>query len=205
MIPYGCITTKAFSGLVAGLAAGQTLTITRAMVGSGCPQTLEEMAALEDLVQPVAAAVSTRPVRQEDAVALTIEYRSDLNGGLKTGFDLSEFGIFAQDGEQEVLILYGTLGEHPQWVEAYTPGGSVDTRRYPCTIPISRDLTVTINYSAAAFVTAEEADEMLSAHNHAPDAHPELQAVMGGYFEEAEPGEARPNSLYGDVIFDFEL
>lgn len=54
-------------------------------------------------------------------------------------------------------------------------------------------------------VSREELSDALSAHDHAPDAHPELQAVLGGYFEEAEPGEARPNSLYGDVIFDFEL
>ena len=51
---YGFTPTTAGRGLMASLLAGQTLTITRAMVGSGKPDSLEAMAGLTDLVAPVA-------------------------------------------------------------------------------------------------------------------------------------------------------
>ena len=52
---YGFTPTTAGRGLIASLLAGETLTITRAMVGSGKPDSLEAMAGLTDLVAPVAA------------------------------------------------------------------------------------------------------------------------------------------------------
>lgn len=111
---YGFTPTNAGRGLIASLLAGQTLTITRAMVGSGKPDSLEAMAALTDLVAPVAQATSTTPIRTEDAVSLTVEYRSDMNGGLQEGFAINEYGLFAKTAESaETLIFYGCLGDHP--------------------------------------------------------------------------------------------
>ena len=79
---YGFTPTNAGRALIAGLLAGETLTITKTMVGSGKPASLDAMAALTDLVEPVAQATSTTPVHSANAVTLTVEYRSDLNGGL---------------------------------------------------------------------------------------------------------------------------
>ncbi len=161
-IPYGFTPTSAGRALIAGLLTGETFTISRVMVGSGKPASLEEMAALSDLVEPIAEATSSKPIRSGDTTNLTVEYRSDLNGGLQTGFWLSEFGIFARDGEQEILAFYGCLGEFPQWVGAYTPGVAPDIRRYPCSIPISGGVNVQIDYHAAAFITSEEAAALLA-------------------------------------------
>ena len=160
---YGFTPTNAGRGLIASLLAGETLTITRAMVGSGKPDSLAAMAALTDLVAPVALATSTTPVRTEDAVSLTVEYRSDMNGGLKEGFAINEYGLFAKTAESaETLIFYGCLGDHPQWVYPYTTGVAPDVRDYPVTIQISSEVSVQIDYHAAAFITSEEAAALLA-------------------------------------------
>ena len=118
---YGFIITAAGRRILAGLLAGQTLTLSRIMVGKGNISSVEEMARLTDLVQPVAEATSTVPAvsAEGDSVSFIVEYRSDLNGGLKEGFWLSEFGVFAQNPgrpEEDVLIYYATLGDFPQYV-----------------------------------------------------------------------------------------
>ena len=161
---YGFTPTTAGRGLLASLLAGQTLTITRAMVGSGKPDSLEAMAGLTDLVAPVARATSTTPVRTGDAVSLTVEYRSDMNGGLQEGFSINEYGLFAKTADSaETLIFYGCLGDHPQWVYPYTPGVAPDIRDYPVKIQISSEVNVQINFHADAFITAEEAQALLES------------------------------------------
>ena len=161
---YGFTPTNAGRGLMASLLAGQTLTITRAMVGSGKPDSLEAMAGLTDLVAPVAQATSTTPVRTGDAVSLTVEYRSDMNGGLEEGFSINEYGLFAKTADSaETLIFYGCLGDHPQWVSPCTPGVAPDVRDYPVTIQISSEVEVQIDYHADAFITAEEARALLES------------------------------------------
>ncbi len=122
MAEYGFFVPAAGRSYIAGLMAGETLEISRIMVGSGKPATLEDMASLTDLVAPVAQGTSTEPLRKGDSVEMVVEYRSDLNGGLSTGFWLNEFGVFAMDGDDEVMIYYGCLGDFPQWVSAYNQG-----------------------------------------------------------------------------------
>lgn len=161
---YGFTPTTAGRGLIASLLAGQTLTITRAMVGSGKPDSLEAMAGLTDLVAPVARATSTTPVRTGDAVSLTVEYRSDLDGGLQEGFSINEYGLFAKTADSaETLIFYGCLGDHPQWVYPYSPGVAPDVRDFPVKIQISSEVEVQINFRADAFITAEEAQALLES------------------------------------------
>ncbi len=63
------------------------------MVGSGKVPEGVEPSALTDLVQPVAQATSTVPLVTKNQIDMTVEYRNDLNGGLETGFYLSEFGL----------------------------------------------------------------------------------------------------------------
>ena len=195
---YGFTPTNAGRGLMASLLAGQTLTITRAMVGSGKPDSLEAMAALTDLVAPVAQATSTTPVRTEDAISLTVEYRSDMNGGLQEGFAINEYGLFAKTDESaETLIFYGCLGDHPQWVSPYTPGVAPDIRDYPVTIQISSEVNVQINYHADAFITAEEAAALLESM---------VEKSGGGFFlmtEEIPVAQRRPNSMYSLIEVDF--
>ena len=99
-------------------------------------------------------ATSTTPIRTGDAVSLTVEYRSDLDGGLEEGFSINEYGLFARTADSaETLIFYGCLGDHPQWVSPAAPGVAPDIRDYPVTIQISSEVNVQINYHADAFIT----------------------------------------------------
>ena len=189
---YGCTITRRGRNLITKIMAEKMpLTLTRTMVGSGtCPEGMFP-GDLEDQVQPVAAATSNEPMYDEDTVHMTVEYRSDLNGGLDHGFWIREFGVYARDLDgEEVLLYYGTLGGYPQWVSAYSKNG-VDTRRFPISITVGEGATVIIDYSPEAFMTAEdvheyctvvllpqflvEAQKLIDAHNADPEAHPFLQ------------------------------
>lgn len=189
---YGCTITRRGRSLITKIMAEKMpLTLTRTMVGSGtCPEGMFP-GDLEDLVEPVAAATSNEPVYDEDTVHMTVEYRSDLNGGLDHGFWIREFGVYARDLDgEEVLLYYGTLGGYPQWVSAYSKNG-VDTRRFPISITVGEGATVIIDYSPEAFMTAEdvkeyctvvmlpqflvEAQKLIDAHNADTEAHPFLQ------------------------------
>lgn len=191
---YGCTPTNQGRALIAKLLASKTLTISRVMVGKG--QLAEDVSpvGLTDLVEPVAAGTSTVPTYDGDTVHMIIEYRSDLNGGLESGFWLSEFGVFASDPDDgEILLYYGTLGDYPQWVSAYSNMG-IDTRRYPVSITVGENATVVIDYSPEAFMTAEDVaqycttvmlpqflvdvERLISVHNLQPEAHPYLQSLL---------------------------
>lgn len=159
---YGFTSPTAGRELIAGLLAGETLTITKVMVGTGKPENLDQMAALTNLISPMAYATSTTPVHSGSTVTMTIEYRSDLNGSLAAGFYLNEYGVFAKtETSEETLIYYGSLGDYPQWVNAYSPGQPPDIRRFPVTIVVADEVNVNVQYTADAFITAEEAAALL--------------------------------------------
>ena len=146
----------------------------------------------------MARATSTTPIRTGDAVSLTVEYRSDLDGGLEEGFSINEYGLFAKTADSaETLIFYGCLGDHPQWVSPAAPGVAPDIRDYPVTIQISSEVNVQINYHADAFITAEEAAALLRSM---------VAGATGGFVEMAQnipPVARQDRTLYGEVKFDF--
>ena len=191
---YGFIIPAKGMELLTGLLAGDTLTITRCMVGTGQVPAETQPTALTDLVQPIAQATSTQPLVHGQQVDFTIEYRNDLQGGLESGFYLREFGVFARakDGA-EVMIYYGNLGDYPQWVQPYTQG-AVEVRRFPVAIGVSNAPTVILEYNADAFMTAEdvsaycttvilpqfldEARRLIAQHNTDKAAHPSILGTI---------------------------
>jgi len=176
MSQYGCTITKKGRELIAKVLASQApLTITRVIMGSGiCPDDVFP-GDLQNLIEPVAAGTSSAPVYDGDTVKMTVEYRSDLNGGLGHGFWIREFGVFAKDPTAspyiehegtpeehvengEILLYYATLGDYPQWVSAFSDTG-LDVRRYPVSITVGEGATVIIDYSPEAFMTSEDVEE----------------------------------------------
>ena len=191
---YGFLIPKVGIELLTSLLAGETLTITRCMVGSGKVPEGVEPSALTDLVQPVAQATSTVPLVTKNQIDMTVEYRNDLNGGLETGFYLSEFGVFARNqAGAEVMIYYACFDDHPQWVQAHTDG-AVEVRRFPIAVGVSNTVEVHLDYHADAFMTAEnvheycitvvlpqfldEARKLIAEHNNDPKSHPHILAGM---------------------------
>lgn len=143
-------------------AEGGNFNITRVQVGAGvCPPDTDP-SALTALVDARSAATSTKPHRAGVEVSLTVEYRSDLDGGLETPFQINEFGVFATgvDGE-EILLLYGDLSDYPESAVPQKYGGCV--RRYPINITIGPEANATLSYPAGAWMTHEEAEDLIKA------------------------------------------
>ena len=158
---YGGTVTVAGRDLITSLVAGETIQFTRIMVGSGALPEGAHPIDMTELVAPVAEGTSTTPVQDGGTVYMTIEYRSDLNGGLKEGFWLREFGVYAKTAEtEEILLYYATLGDSPQPVNPLKDG-RVDIRRYPISISLALDLNVQVMYNPGAFVSSADAQKII--------------------------------------------
>lgn len=158
---YGGTVTVAGRDLITSLMAGETIEFTRIMVGKGeMPEGVEPID-MTDLVDPVAEGVSTVPTVDNGVLYMTVEYRNDLNGGLKEGFWLREFGVYAKtEKTEEVLLYYATLGDSPQPVNAYQDN-RIDIRRYPISIALEIDADVEVTYNPGAFITAQDAQTII--------------------------------------------
>lgn len=160
---YGGTITVAGRNLITSLLAGETIEFTRIMVGSGALPEGVEPIDMTDLVNPIAEATSTIPIVEDGEMFMVVEYRNDMNGGLKTGFWLSEFGIYAKtEKSEEVLLYYATLGDSPQPVSPYRDN-RIDIRRYPVTVALELDADVQVTYNPGAFVTSAEAKQLVDA------------------------------------------
>lgn len=160
---YGGTITVAGRNLITSLMAGETIQFTRIVVGSGAMPEDTEPIDMTELVNPIAEGTSTIPTVENGAMYLTVEYRNDLNGGLKEGFWLREFGIYAQtDKTEEILLYYATLGDSPQPVNAYKDN-RIDIRRYPVTIALELDADIQVTYNPNAFLTSSEAYDIIDS------------------------------------------
>ena len=185
---YGFVITEAGNSLLASMVAGQTLTITKAVMGEGTADNAEAARQLTNLITPGPEATSTTPTVDGNAVNMIVEYRSDLNGGLQEGFWIGEFGIFGKVGDgAETMIGYGSLGDAKQYVSAYVSGTAPDVRRYPVSITVTTGIQVDVDYPAEAWMTAEDVaayfnetlkpdlenslQDLIDDHNEDPDAH----------------------------------
>ena len=185
---YGFVITEAGNSLLASMVAGQTLTITKAIVGEGTADNAEAARKLTNLINPGPEATSTETMVDGNNVNMIVEYRSDLNGGLQEGFWIGEFGIFGKVGNgAETMIGYGSLGDAKQYVSAYVAGAAPDVRRYPVSITVTTGIQVDVAYPAEAWMTAEDVAEyfnqtlkpdleeslqdLIDDHNEDPDAH----------------------------------
>lgn len=185
---YGFVITEAGNSLLASMVAGQTLTITKAVMGEGTADNAEAARKLTNLIAPGPEATSTEPTVDGNNVNMIVEYRSDLNGGLQEGFWIGEFGIFGKVGNgAETMIGYGSLGDAKQYVSAYVSGTAPDVRRYPISITVTTGIQVDVNYPAEAWMTAEDVadyfngtlkpdledglQDLIDEHNEDPNAH----------------------------------
>ena len=191
---YGFVIPTNGWNLLTKLLAGEQLVLTRVMVGNGQLPSGADPRTLSDLVQPIAAATSTIPQTANNIASFVVEYRNDMNGGLDTGFWLSEYGVFAMDPDiGEILLYYGSLGQFPQYVAPFQ-SGAIDSRRYPVAIVLTDGVNVSLDYIPLAFMTAQDvenyfqftalpqaliaAQNLIAIHNVAGDAHPDIRAML---------------------------
>lgn len=151
--------------LIAKLLTGEVLEITRVMFGSGKPSSGSDIAGLTGLIESVAQGTSSNPRCDGGVATMVVEYRSDLNGGLKNGFWLTELGVFANDPDEgEVMIYYASLGEYPQWVNPLGVDGGVDVRRFPIAIAIGDDKGISVDYKTDVWVTESEVIKLIEEY-----------------------------------------
>lgn len=193
---YGAAMTKQGLALIAKIIADKSsLTLVRVMMGSGQVPEGVYIGDLEDLVEPVVPGTVSEPVHKGSTVEMTVEYRSDMNGGLQEGFIIREFGIFARDGDEEVMILYGNLAERQQYIGPWIEGGGNDVRRYPVSITIAEGTPVILEGLPGTVMTLDDvkdycvttllpqllsaSQKQIVAHNLSEEAHPYLQEKIG--------------------------
>lgn len=192
---YGFAVTDAGRYLIARLLTGQTMHLTKIMVGSGRIPDGIRLSSVTELYNTVAQATSDEPKCKDGIAYMTIEYNNSLNGGLEDGFFLNEFGVWAMDPVVgEVMIAYGTLGDYPQFVAPFNSARGVDVRRFPVAIAIGEDVGMVVDYKTDLWLTAEdlaeyynliikplvlaEIDEKIAAHNRDPEAHSEMERIL---------------------------
>ncbi len=156
---YGFVITTAGEAMLARAAAGETLVLDGASVGKGVVLSTAAAKALTALIDPVAEATTSSPAVAGQQISITVEYRNDMNGGLETGFALSEFGITAHVGDDPSgLLYYGSLGDAPQTVKPIDQG--LDAHRFPVAIAVTGEVSVTLDYPAGGFVTWDELGDL---------------------------------------------
>lgn len=162
----GLALTTAGRRLCAKLAAtSQPLIITRVLFGAGkMPDgsTNNDLIARTELVAPLAEGTCTTPVYENDALSMVVQFRSDLNGGLKETVWLNEYGVYANDDGKDVLLLYGNLGDYPDSVLAFKDG-TLTVRDYPISVVIGAAADVTISFPASSYLTSQDANDLLDA------------------------------------------
>ena len=190
------ITQKGLA-LLARLHSGGTLEITRAMVGEGQVPDGGNIRDREDLVAPVAQAVTTKPVTVGTTTSFVVQYRNDLDGGLDRDVNINEYGIFASDPDEgEILLYYANLGTYYEPVPARGDNDPITAREYPVSIGVAEGVEVVLGYMASAYMTAEdmeayctdtllprllgEARTLIDEHNADPEAHPHLRGLIAG-------------------------
>lgn len=168
---YGFVITEAGNRLLARMVAGESLVLSRVVMEKGTAESAEVARGLSAPLEAGPEGTSTTPTVENHTVHMIVEYRSDLNGGLTTGFWIGGFAVYAKDpcGGADILVYYGSLGDAKQYVSAYVPGAAPDVRRYPVSITLTEGVEVTVSYPTEAWMTATD----VAAFFH-EDLKPEL-------------------------------
>lgn len=156
------VTTGGRELLAALLATGTELEITRVAIGSGKVAEDVNLADMTDLIQYVAEGTIAQRRHQDNVLYLTVQYSSNSTPGLGA-FYLAEFIVEARHPvtNESVVILYATLGDYIQPVNAYSETLPPDIRNYPLAIVISDEIEVTIT-APAGLVTYDDLQDAVN-------------------------------------------
>lgn len=142
-------TTEGRKLLAAVLATGKELEITRVAVGKGRVSEDTNLADMTGLVEYVAEGTLAERRHKDNILYMTVQYSSNSTPGLGA-FYLAEFAVWAKHpvtGE-DTILLYGTLGDYIQPVNAYSETQAPDIRNYPLALILSDEINVTISVPA---------------------------------------------------------
>ena len=193
---YGFVITEAGNQLLAKMVAGQTLKLSGVFMDLGTVEDKETARQLTAPLEPGPAGTSTVPTVKGNQVGMIVQFRSDLDGGLKEDKWIGGFGVYAEDPDtgDPVMIYYASLGHQRQPIAAYVEGTAPDVRNFPISIRVTSGVDATLTYPAGAWMTAEDVLEyfndtikpqleaslagLIAAHNEDENAHPDLAAAV---------------------------
>ena len=198
---YGFVITEAGNRLLARQVAGDHLDISRVVMDKGTCESAEEAIKLTAPIDPGPNGVHTVPVCVDSNVNFIVEYRSDLNGGLKEDFWIGGFAVYVRNPAfseglplsednpedevpEEIMVYYGTLGDAKQKVKAYVPGSVPDVRRYPVSIAVTSGVIPGSAHPAEAWMTAEDVKNYVMG-----TLNPELRAALTVLIEAHDQNE----------------
>ncbi len=193
---YGFVITEAGNQLLAKMVSGQTLKLSGVFMDLGTVEDKETARQLIAPLEPGPAGTSTVPTVKGNQVGMIVQFRSDLDGGLKEDKWIGGFGVYAEDPDtgDPVMIYYASLGHQRQPIAAYVEGTAPDVRNFPISIRVTSGVDATLTYPAGAWMTAEDVllyfnetikpeleaalAGLIEAHNTDENAHPDLAAAV---------------------------
>lgn len=193
---YGFVITEAGNQILAKMVAGQTLKLSGVFMDLGTVEDKETARQLTAPLEPGPAGTSTVPTVKGNQVGMIVQFRSDLDGGLKEDKWIGGFGVYAEDPDtgDPVMIYYASLGHQRQPIAAYVEGTAPDVRNFPISIRVTSGVDATLTYPAGAWMTAEDVllyfnetikpeleaalAGLIEAHNTDENAHPDLAAAV---------------------------
>ena len=193
---YGFVITEAGNQMLAKMVAGDTLELSGVFMDLGTVEDKETARQLTAPLEPGPAGTSTVPTVKGNQVGMIVQFRSDLDGGLKADKWIGGFGVYAKDPDtgDPVMIYYASLGNQKQPIAAYVEGTAPDVRNFPISIRVTSGVDATLTYPAGAWMTAEDVLEyfndtikpqleaslagLIAAHNASETAHPDIRAAL---------------------------
>ena len=193
---YGFVITEAGNQMLAKMVAGDTLKLSGVFMDLGTVEDKETARQLIAPLEPGPAGTSTVPTVKGNQVGMIVQFRSDLDGGLKEDKWIGGFGVYAEDPDtgDPVMIYYASLGHQRQPIAAYVEGTAPDVRNFPISIRVTSGVDATLTYPAGAWMTAEDVllyfnetikpeleaalAGLIEAHNTDENAHPDLAAAV---------------------------
>ena len=94
---YGFVITEAGNQLLAKMVAGQTLKLSGVFMDLGTVEDKETARQLIAPLEPGPAGTSTVPTVKGNQVGMIVQFRSDLDGGLKEDKWIGGFGVYAEE------------------------------------------------------------------------------------------------------------
>ena len=201
------VITKQGLALQAKLIAGNTLTITRAVVGSGSvsPTLLQDQVAVSDPQQTITAFSSiTYPATGKAAVTMQLT-----NDDLTAGYTAMQIGFYATDPDNGEILYFIAQANEGTGTVIPAPSEMTDyTAEFTFYFQYGQADNVTVTVDPAAAVTT---DAMETYVNNAITVLQEQIDVMlenmgGGFIEMTESlpvGDRKDDTLYGLVLVDF--
>ena len=193
---YGFVITEAGNQILAKMVAGQTLKLSGVFMDLGTVEDKETARQLTAPLEPGPAGTSTVPTVKGNQVGMIVQFRSDLDGGLKEDKWIGGFGVYAEDPDtgDPVMIYYASLGHQRQPIAAYVEGTAPDVRNFPISIRVTSGVDAALTYPAGAWMTAEDVlvyfnetikpqleaslAGLIKAHNDDENAHPDMAEAV---------------------------